>query len=129
MGTAFVSAGTADVINVTISLSADALRALYRAADGVLANFGREPFGLVGLETMAAGRTAFTGNSGEEYARHMDNAVVLDTADPSQAAWCVTYLAPYRSAARASGAGTCDCQTVQLGPLGAPQPLAAESPA
>jgi glycosyltransferase involved in cell wall biosynthesis len=83
----------ADVLNVTSFITPDELRVLYRAADGVLANSGREPFGLVGLEAMAAGGTAFTGNTGEEYARHLENAVVLDTADPAEAAWYVSYLA------------------------------------
>ncbi len=80
-------------MNVTSFIAPDELRVLYRAADGVLANSGREPFGLVGLEAMAAGGTAFTGNTGEEYARHLENAVVLDTADPAEAAWYVAYLA------------------------------------
>jgi glycosyltransferase involved in cell wall biosynthesis len=84
---------TADVLNVTSFIAPEDLRVLYRAADGVLANSGREPFGLVGLEAMAAGGTAFTGNTGEEYARHLENAVVLDTADPAEAAWYVSYLA------------------------------------
>ena len=66
---------------------------LYRAVDGVLANSGREPFGLVGLETMAAGGTAYTGNTGEEYVRHLRNAVVLDTEDPGETAWYVRYMA------------------------------------
>src|SRR5579864_2906803 len=83
----------ADVLNVTSFITPEDLRVLYRAADGVLANSGREPFGLVGLEAMAAGGTAFTGNTGEEYARHLENAVVLDTADPAEAAWYVAYLA------------------------------------
>jgi glycosyltransferase involved in cell wall biosynthesis len=83
----------ADILNVTSFIAPEDLRVLYRAADGVLANSGREPFGLVGLEAMAAGGTAFTGNTGEEYARHLENAVVLDTADPAEAAWYVTYLA------------------------------------
>jgi glycosyltransferase involved in cell wall biosynthesis len=83
----------ADVLNVTSFIAPEDLRVLYRAADGVLANSGREPFGLVGLEAMAAGGTAFTGNTGEEYARHLENAVVLDTADPAEAAWYVAYLA------------------------------------
>jgi glycosyltransferase involved in cell wall biosynthesis len=87
------AADSADVLNVTSFISPEDLRVLYRAADGVLANSGREPFGLVGLEAMAAGGTAFTGNTGEEYARHLENAVVLDTADPAEAAWYVTYLA------------------------------------
>jgi glycosyltransferase involved in cell wall biosynthesis len=89
---AFSQAEGADVLNVTTPLSAESLRVLYRAADGVLANSGREPFGLVGLEAMAAGGMAFTGNTGEEYARHLQNAVVLDTADPAEAAWYVAYL-------------------------------------
>jgi glycosyltransferase involved in cell wall biosynthesis len=98
IGASFAQAADADVLNVTTPLSADALRVLYRAADGVLANSGREPFGLVGLETMAAGGTAFTGNTGEEYARHLDNAVVLDTSDPSEAAWYVSYLVEHPEA-------------------------------
>ena len=87
------AADNADVLNVTSFIAPDDLRVLYRAADGVLANSGREPFGLVGLEAMAAGGTAFTGNTGEDYARHLENAVVLDTADPAEAAWYVAYLA------------------------------------
>jgi glycosyltransferase involved in cell wall biosynthesis len=98
LGASFAQAGAADILNVTTPLSADALRVLYRAVDGVLANSGREPFGLVGLEAMAAGGTAFTGNTGEEYARHLDNAVVLDTADPSEAAWYVSYFAEHPEA-------------------------------
>jgi glycosyltransferase involved in cell wall biosynthesis len=90
---ALATAPKADVMNVTSYIAPDDLRLLYRAADGVLANSGREPFGLVGLEAMSAGGTAFTGNTGEEYARHLENAVVLDTADPAEAAWYVTYLA------------------------------------
>jgi glycosyltransferase involved in cell wall biosynthesis len=90
---ALAAADHADVVNITSSIAPDDLRLLYRAADGVLANSGREPFGLVGLEAMAAGGTAFTGNTGEEYARHLENAVVLDTADPAEAAWYVAYLA------------------------------------
>jgi glycosyltransferase involved in cell wall biosynthesis len=89
---AFSQAEGADVLNVTTPLSPECLRVLYRAADGVLANSGREPFGLVVLEAMAAGGMAFTGNTGEEYARHLENAVVLDTADPAEAAWYVAYL-------------------------------------
>lgn len=87
------SGGPADVINVTSPVPQEILRVLYRESDAVLANSGREPFGLVGLETMAAGGTAFTGNTGEDYARHLENAVVLETGDPDEAAWYVDYLA------------------------------------
>jgi glycosyltransferase involved in cell wall biosynthesis len=93
------------VLNITTPMSGDALRVLYRAADGVLANSGREPFGLVGPETMAAGGTAFTGNTGEEYAQHMETAVVLDSADPSEAAWYVQYLTEHPEAQRRLRAG------------------------
>jgi glycosyltransferase involved in cell wall biosynthesis len=100
LGASLAQANSADVLNVTTPLGADTLRVLYRAADAVLANSGREPFGLVALETMAAGGTAFTGNTGEDYARHMENAVVLDTADPSEAAWYVRYLAEHPATQR-----------------------------
>jgi glycosyltransferase involved in cell wall biosynthesis len=119
---AFRQADGADVLNVTTPLPSDSLRVLYRAADGVLANSGREPFGLVGLEAMAAGGMTFTGNTGEEYARHMDNAVVLDTADPAEAAWYVAYLGDrpseqqrLRSGARRTARGFAwDCVLEQL---------------
>ena len=55
---------------------------LLKAADAVLANSGHEPFGLVGLETMAAGGVACTGCSGEDYAVSGRNALVLQTTDP-----------------------------------------------
>src|SRR5207244_2879476 len=41
-----------DILNARFFVPETLLRALYRAADGVLANSGREPFGLVGLEVM-----------------------------------------------------------------------------
>ena len=59
-------------------------RALYAAADGVLANSTFEPFGLVGLEAMAAGGVAYTGGTGEDYALPGFNAVVLETDDPRE---------------------------------------------
>jgi glycosyltransferase involved in cell wall biosynthesis len=90
---AFAAAEPADVMNVTTPIPHNVLRALYRAADGVMANSGREPFGLVGLEAMAAGGAAYTGNTGEEYVRHLQNAIVLDTNEPEEAAWYVDYLA------------------------------------
>jgi len=48
----------------------------------VLANSGHEPFGCVGLETMAAGGLACTGGTGEDYAVPGWNALVLQTQDP-----------------------------------------------
>jgi glycosyltransferase involved in cell wall biosynthesis len=59
------------------------------AADAVLANSGKEPFGLVGLEVMAAGGIAVCGATGEEYADPFGNAIVCDTSDGRELA---TYL-------------------------------------
>ena len=50
----------------------------------MLANSGHEPFGLVGLETMAVGGVACTGCSGEDYAVPGYNALVLETNDPRE---------------------------------------------
>ena len=73
---------SADVINFTSFLSDTVVRAAYAATDAVLANSGHEPFGLVGLEVMAAGGIAVTGSTGEDYAEAYLNAVVLETDDP-----------------------------------------------
>lgn len=72
----------ADVINLTSFLSDDLVLTTYGATDAVLANSGHEPFGLVGLEVMAAGGLAVTGSTGEDYAEGYRNALVLETADP-----------------------------------------------
>lgn len=72
----------ADVINFTSFVSDDLLGVIYTACDAVLANSGHEPFGLVGLEVMAAGGLAVTGSTGEDYAEAFHNALVLETDDP-----------------------------------------------
>jgi glycosyltransferase involved in cell wall biosynthesis len=72
----------ADVVNVTSYLSDDLLALIYAASGAVLANSGHEPFGLVGLEVMAAGGLAITGSTGEDYAEAFRNALVLETEDP-----------------------------------------------
>lgn len=56
------------------------------AATAVLANSGHEPFGLVGLEAMAAGAVALVGATGEEYARPYGNAIVIETDDGAEVA-------------------------------------------
>ncbi len=76
----------ADIVNLRGFLPADLLQALYRGADAVLANSGMEPFGLVGLEAMASGAIVFTGATGEDYARPLQNAVVLETDDAGEIA-------------------------------------------
>lgn len=74
----------ADIYNLRFFMTQEMLRLFYRAADAVLANSGHEPFGLVGLEAMAAGGLAFTGNTGEEYTGYNQGAVALDTDSPTE---------------------------------------------
>jgi glycosyltransferase involved in cell wall biosynthesis len=73
-----------DVISLAFGVTPQLARTLYAAADGVLANSVSEPFGLVGLEAMAAGGVAYTGGTGEDYAIIGRNAVVLETLDPQE---------------------------------------------
>ncbi len=60
----------ADVLNLRFPLTEDFKRLVFRAGDAVLANSPMEPFGLVGLEAMAAGGVAVVGSTGEDYANH-----------------------------------------------------------
>jgi len=80
------NAAPADVINVRFHVPPKLSRVLYRASDGVLANSGHEPFGLVGLEAMAAGGIAYTGCTGEDYAIPFVNCFMLETDDPDEIA-------------------------------------------
>ncbi|GAC1402346.1 MAG: glycosyltransferase family 1 protein [Candidatus Velthaea sp.] len=79
----------AAVTHVRAFIDEATLGALYAACDATLANSGKEPFGLVGLEVMAAGGIVVTGSTGEEYADPFVNAVVCDTSDGRELA---TYL-------------------------------------
>lgn len=74
----------ADVVNIQSYLSPEVSRVLFRASAAVLANSGREPFGLVGLETMAAGGIACIGGTGEDYAVPGWNSLLLQTQDPRE---------------------------------------------
>ncbi len=97
------------IVHLRAFLDEAALFALYAAADAVLANSGKEPFGLVGLEVMAAGGVAVCGATGEEYAEPFVNAIVCDTPDGRELA---TYLrailidAPRQAELRAAGRET-----------------------
>jgi glycosyltransferase involved in cell wall biosynthesis len=73
--------GDADVVNLHSHVDALSRPTLFHAMSAVLANSGHEPFGLVGLEAMAAGGIACTGCSGEDYAVPGQNALVLETGD------------------------------------------------
>ena len=77
------------IVHLRAFLDDATLYALYAASDAVLANSGKEPFGLVGLEVMAAGGVAVCGATGEEYAEPFVNAIVCDTPDGRELA---TYL-------------------------------------
>jgi glycosyltransferase involved in cell wall biosynthesis len=86
------SSCNADVIDIRFHLPQDFLRIIYRASDAVLANSGHEPFGIVGLEAMAAGGIAFTGSTGEDYAIPYRNSFVLETSDPREIEGYLMYL-------------------------------------
>lgn len=74
----------AEIYHLRFLIPQEFLRPFYAAADGVLAASGHEPFGLVGLEAMAAGGLVFTGATGEEYTLGGRSAVVLDTDQPDE---------------------------------------------
>lgn len=78
------NAGDADIYNLRFFVPEEFVRMCYAAADATLANSGHEPFGLVGLEVMAAEGVAFTGSTGEDYAVSFENAVALETDDPDE---------------------------------------------
>lgn len=85
-------ADEADVLELDFYVPEALLRAAFKASHAVLANSGHEPFGLVGLETMAVGGVAFTGSTGEDYAQHWHNAIMLDTPDPMEIVGNLLYL-------------------------------------
>lgn len=86
------TAPPADIYQVTSFMSDEVVSLLYSAADAVLANSGHEPFGLVGLEVMAAGGVVFVGSTGEDYAVPYLNSVVLDTDDPAEICIALEFL-------------------------------------
>jgi glycosyltransferase involved in cell wall biosynthesis len=81
---AVVAASEAEILFLDYFIPERTLRAMYQAADGVLANSEKEPFGLVGLEVMASGGIAYVGRTGEDYAVPFGNAVVMQSDDPRE---------------------------------------------
>ena len=81
---AALARATGDIVALDFFIAEGVLRSLYAAADGVLANSEREPFGLVGLEVMACGGIAYVGRTGEDYAIPYGNSVVVQTDDPRE---------------------------------------------
>src|SRR5204862_4532507 len=81
---AVVAASTAEILFLDYFIPERSLRAMYQAADGVLANSEKEPFGLVGLEVMASGGIAYVGRTGEDYAVPLGNSGVMQSDDPRE---------------------------------------------
>jgi len=72
----------ADIVVLDTLLDPEAKKLLFHASAAVLAHSGHEPFGLVGLETMAVAGVACTGVTGEDYAVPGWNALPLQRSDP-----------------------------------------------
>jgi len=83
----------ADLLELTRFLPEELLPVLYASSLAVLANSGFEPFGLVGLETMAAGGVAVVGGTGEDYARHLHNSLVIESDNPHELAQVISHVA------------------------------------
>lgn len=81
-----------DIINIRSYLPQLVSKALYAASHAVLANSRHEPFGLVGLESMASGGLSVVGGTGEDYARHLENSIVLDNASPYELVANILFL-------------------------------------
>ena len=81
-----------DVVFIQNALSRPQLQCLYRVSEGVLANSGIEPFGLVGLEAMACGGLSFLGATGEDYATPGHDAISLQTNSPAELVGQLLYL-------------------------------------
>ena len=108
---AAIARTSGDIVFLDSFVSEAALRALYAAADGVLANSEKEPFGLVGLEVMACAGIAFVGRTGEDYAMPYGNAVVVQTDDPRELATHLAYMRDHPGLAervRAEGQATAE---------------------
>ncbi len=88
-----------DVINVRFHHQYELSRTLYNAPDAELANSSHEPFGLEGLEVMASGGLVFAGGTGEDYAQHFSNSIVLDVNDTQEITRYLDYLALNRGVA------------------------------
>ncbi|MGQ0526330.1 MAG: glycosyltransferase family 4 protein, partial [Betaproteobacteria bacterium] len=96
---AVAGASSSDIAFMQSTLSRPQLQCLYRASDGVLANSGIEPFGLVGLEAMACGGLSFLGSTGEDYATPGHDAISLQTDDPREIVAHILYLREHRELA------------------------------
>jgi glycosyltransferase involved in cell wall biosynthesis len=98
---AIEAAGPAEIYNLRFSMSQSMLHVFYAAADFVLANSKHEPFGLVGLEAMAAGGVVLTGPTGETYSSDGEGAIALDTEQPGELVLTVESLRDHPEKAQA----------------------------
>ncbi|MBI4306442.1 MAG: glycosyltransferase [Chloroflexi bacterium] len=92
MTEAIRSALDSDMVVLDGYLSEEQMRVLFHVADAVLANSGVEPFGLVGLETMAVGGIALVGCTGEDYVTPGHDAISLQSNDPREIVHHIGYL-------------------------------------
>ncbi|MBI4219737.1 MAG: glycosyltransferase family 4 protein, partial [Chloroflexi bacterium] len=92
MTEAIRSAVDCDMIVLDGYLTEEQRRVLFHVADAVLANSGVEPFGLVGLETMAVGGIALVGCTGEDYVTPGHDAISLQSDDPREIVHHIRYL-------------------------------------
>src|SRR5262249_12427562 len=76
-----------DVVSLRSPLDSASCWVLFRGSAAALANRGHEPFGLVGLETMAVDGVACSGCSGEDSAVPSPNALVLETNGLQEFRW------------------------------------------
>jgi glycosyltransferase involved in cell wall biosynthesis len=89
------TAPASDVVFIENAVSRPQLQCLYGASDGVLANSGIEPFGLVGLEAMACGGVSFLGATGEDYATPGHDAISLQSSSPRELVGHLLHLRQY----------------------------------
>ena len=82
----------AAIVELAFPVEGAELQLLYAGSDAVLANSGFEPFGLVGLEAMAAGSVVVTGSTGEDYISPFHNGFALDTDEPLEIIGCLDWL-------------------------------------
>jgi len=96
-----------DIIELNFFVPEEFLCAEYAAGLAVLANSVHEPFGIVGLEVMACGGLPVLGGTGEDYARHMENSMVMDARNYRELAYLIEYLGrdPQLAKALKQGAG------------------------
>ncbi|MGD9705887.1 MAG: glycosyltransferase family 4 protein [Acidimicrobiia bacterium] len=72
------------IVELAFPVAGTELRTLYGASDVVLANSGFEPFGLVGIEAMAASAIVIAGATGEDYVIPFHNGFALDSDDAGE---------------------------------------------